>query len=168
MHHFSLIFSLLHGEGGRKKNQLLNFSILFYLESRANTKIQICKNDLSHYDGNNQLHHFSKSKIRPSPKAIAISVIFWGSILQWRGFHLPKGRAKLGERGFSRRRRCREKFLSPFFNSKIFEHFFRNFWKFVSKNAIKIGFLGGVGRYISTTSKTTNFGEKYIYQGQNF
>ena len=47
----------------------------------------------------------------------------------------------------------------------IFEHFLEIFGKFVTKNAIKRGFWGGLGRNISKISKKYPFlGEKYFYK----
>ena len=56
---------------------------------------------------------------------------------------------------FLQRRRCREKFLSTFFEI---------FGKFVNKNAIKSDFWGVVCRYISKISKKSLIlGKKYFY-----
>ena len=74
----------------------------------------------------------------------------------------PSTKGESEKRGFSWRRRRREKFLSAFFgNFGIFEHFLEIFGNFVNKNAIKRDFWGGLGRYISKISKNAHFFEVF-------
>ena len=69
--------------------------------------------------------------------------LFRGSTLQGVPIYQGGG-AKNGRKGFLRRRRRREKFLSTFFEI---------FGKFVNRDAIKSDFWGVVGRYVSKISR---------------